>query len=57
MGVIYATIAIGTIGYGHFLYKKRIRLIKEKYAGHFGRPDVSSPQNCSHRSNVFILYY
>ncbi|PLW16350.1 hypothetical protein PCANC_06099 [Puccinia coronata f. sp. avenae] len=41
MGVIYATIAIGTIGYGHFLYKKRIRLIKEKYAGHFD--DVIAP--------------
>ncbi|KAA1107816.1 hypothetical protein PGTUg99_023332 [Puccinia graminis f. sp. tritici] len=41
MGVVYAAIAIGTIGYGHHLYKKRIRLIKEKYSGHFD--DVIAP--------------
>ncbi|POV95105.1 hypothetical protein PSHT_15847 [Puccinia striiformis] len=41
MGVVYAAIAIGTIGYGHYLYKKRIRLIKERYSGHFD--DVIAP--------------
>lgn len=41
MGLVYASIAIGTIGYGYHLYKKRIIMIKEKYSGHFD--DIIAP--------------
>ncbi|KAH9815001.1 hypothetical protein DFH28DRAFT_288710 [Melampsora americana] len=35
LGVVYTLIAVGTISYGWIVYQKRIRMIKDKFPGHF----------------------
>ncbi|EGG10552.1 uncharacterized protein MELLADRAFT_29830, partial [Melampsora larici-populina 98AG31] len=35
LGVVYTAIAVATISYGWIVYQKRIRMIKDKFPGHF----------------------
>lgn len=52
LGVVYAAIAVATIWYGWLVYQKRIKMIRDRYPGHFGASLALSRPNGTHEGRA-----